>query len=135
MSLPSPSSSVIPRAMPSAICKKKISKFLMIASLQQITQFTLEQADHTERDPSQSRHQRRTVKKIVIPDRFTALLFDDVHANFGNLPQLQAAGLRFVSNALSRAERLGIFTTSGKVTVDFTDDRAKLQNALRRLAA
>ena len=30
-------------------------------------------------------------------------------------------------------QRLGIFTTSGKVTVDFTDDRTKLEDAIRHL--
>src|ERR1700730_664953 len=99
---------------------------------QEIAQFTIEKTDHTDRDSSQS-PATQNVKKIVIPARFTALLFDDVHANFGNLPQLQAAGSHFVSKGLSRDERLGIFTTSGKVTVDFTDDRAALQAGLRKL--
>jgi VWFA-related protein len=99
---------------------------------EEITQFTLEKTDHTHNDSSQS-STAWSAKKFVMPDRFTALLFDDVHANFGNLPQLQAAGLGFLANGLSRMERLGIFTTSGKVTVDFTDDRAKLQAALRKL--
>jgi VWFA-related protein len=99
---------------------------------QEITQFTIERVDHTDRNSSQS-PAAQGVKKNVIPDKFTALLFDDVHGNFGNLPQLQAAGSRFVAKGLSREERLGIFTTSGKVTVDFTDDRAALQAGLRKL--
>lgn len=100
---------------------------------QQITQFTLEKSETAGTDPAAATTTPGPVKHFVIPDRFTALLFDDVHSNFENLPQLQAAGLRYVSNALARTERLGIFTTSGKVTLDFTDDRAKLQDAIRRL--
>ena len=99
---------------------------------QEITQFTIEGGDHADRNSSQSPG-AQSVKKNVIPDRFTALLFDDVHANFGNLPQLQAAGSRFVAKGLSREERLGIFTTSGKVTVDFTDDRVALQAGLGKV--
>jgi VWFA-related protein len=99
---------------------------------QEITQFTIERVDHTDRNLSQSLA-AQGFQKNVIPDKFTALLFDDVHGNFGNLPQLQAAGSRFVATGLSREERLGIFTTSGKVTVDFTDDRAALQAGLRKL--
>jgi VWFA-related protein len=99
---------------------------------EEITQFTLEKSGPTHNDSSQS-PTAWSAKKFVMPDRFTALLFDDVHANFGNLPQLQAAGSRFIANGLSRMERLGIFTTSGKVAVDFTDDRAKLQAALHKL--
>jgi VWFA-related protein len=99
---------------------------------QQITQFTLEKSESPGTDPT-AIAQTGTAKHFVIPRTFTALLFDDVHSNFVNLPQLQAAALRFISIALARTERLGIFTTSGKVAVDFTDDRTKLEDAIRRL--
>ncbi|HTG28463.1 MAG TPA: VWA domain-containing protein [Methylomirabilota bacterium] len=99
---------------------------------QQITQFTLEESERPGTGPT-AIATAGTAKHFVIPRTFTALLFDDVHSNFENLPQLQAAALRFISIALARAERLGIFTTSGKVTVDFTDDRTKLEDAVRRL--
>ena len=99
---------------------------------QQITQFTLEKSEAPGADPA-AIAPTAPAKHFVIPRTFTALLFDDVHSNFENLPQLQAAALRFISIALARTERLGIFTTSGKVTVDFTDDRTKLEDAIRRL--
>jgi VWFA-related protein len=99
---------------------------------QQITQFTLEKSEAPGADPA-AIASTGTAKHFVIPRTFTALLFDDVHSNFENLPQLQAAALRFISIALARTERLGIFTTSGKVTVDFTDDRTKLEDAIRHL--
>jgi VWFA-related protein len=99
---------------------------------QQITQFTLEKSEDTGADPN-AIAPTTTAKHFVIPRTFTALLFDDVHSNFENLPQLQTAALRFISVALARTERLGVFTTSGKVTVDFTDDRAKLEDAVRHL--
>ncbi|MDQ1406760.1 MAG: hypothetical protein QOG55_2389 [Acidobacteriaceae bacterium] len=99
---------------------------------QQITQFTLEKSEAPSTDPT-AISSPGNVKHFVIPERFTALLFDDVHSNFENLPQLQTAALQFISNALARTERLAIFTTSGKVTVAFTDDRSKLQDALHRL--
>src|ERR1700722_6817629 len=99
---------------------------------QQITQFTLEKSEAPGADPN-AIAPTTTARHFVIPRTFTALLFDDVHSNFENLPQLQAAALRFISSALARTERLGIFTTSGKVAVDFTDDRAKLEDAVRHL--
>jgi VWFA-related protein len=99
---------------------------------QQITQFTLEKSEAPGADPA-AMGPTVPAKHFVIPRMFTALLFDDVHSNFVNLPQLQAAALRFISIALARTERLGIFTTSGKVTVDFTDDRTKLEDAIRHL--
>jgi VWFA-related protein len=99
---------------------------------QQISQFTLEKSEVPGVDPT-AISAPAIAKHFVIPRTFTALLFDDVHSNFVNLPQLQAAALRFISIALARTERLGIFTTSGKVTVDFTDDRTKLEDAIHRL--
>ena len=99
---------------------------------QQITQFTLEKSEAAGADPA-AIVSPGTAKHLIIPRTFTALLFDDVHSNFVNLPQLQAAALRFISIALARTERLGIFTPSGKVAVDFTDDRTKLEDAIRRL--
>ncbi len=98
----------------------------------EISQFALEKAPSTNKDPSTTAAANGK-SSFVVPDRFTAILFDDLHSNFGNLPQLRAAGLQFVSSALARTERLAIFTTSGKLSVDFTDDRAKLQDALIRL--
>jgi VWFA-related protein len=72
-------------------------------------------------------------RQFVAPNRFTALLFDDLHANFSNLSQLQAASKHLITSVLARTERLGIFTTSGKLSVDFTDNRDRLQDAIRRL--
>jgi VWFA-related protein len=72
-------------------------------------------------------------QKFLVPDRFTALVFDDVHSNFDNLPQLQAASQKLISTSLARSERLGIFTTSGKLAVEFTDNREKLLEGLRHL--
>src|ERR1700730_9828994 len=99
---------------------------------QQITQFTLEKSEVSGADPT-AISAPAIAKHFVIPRTFTALLFDDVHSNFVNLPQLQAAALRFISIALARTERLGIFTTSAKVTADFTEHPSKLVDAIRRL--
>lgn len=99
---------------------------------EEITQFTMERTEQPDTDSPAGLTPGRG-RKFVVPNRFTAILFDDVHSTFQNLPQLQAASLRLVSNALARSERLGIFSTSGKLTVEFTDDRARLQDAIRRL--
>src|SRR3984957_18265560 len=63
---------------------------------QQITQFTLEKSEVPGTDPA-AIATPAIAKHFVIPRAFTALLFDDVHSNFENLPQLQAAALRFIS--------------------------------------
>jgi VWFA-related protein len=69
----------------------------------------------------------------VIPQRFIAYLFDDVHANFGNLAFARQAAIKHVSNELAPSDRAAIFTTSGQGEVDFTDEKARLVVALNRL--
>src|SRR5580658_7510444 len=60
----------------------------------------------------------------VIPQRFMAYLFDDVHANFGNLAFARQAAVKHISSELAPSDRAAIFTTSGQGEVDFTDDKS-----------
>lgn len=69
----------------------------------------------------------------VIPQRFMAYLFDDVHANFGNLAFARQAAIKHMTNELAPSDRAAIFTTSGQGNVDFTDDKGRLLDALNRL--
>jgi VWFA-related protein len=68
-----------------------------------------------------------------MPERFEAYVFDDVHLEFGDLAQVREAAERQWSRSLEATDRIGIFTTSGRTTLDFTDDRAQLHNTLLRL--
>jgi VWFA-related protein len=99
---------------------------------EEISQFTVEQPP-TEGEAASSTTGAGATKKITIPTRFTAILFDDIHSTFENLPQVQSAALRLVANLTYRPERMAIFTTSGRVSVDFTDDGAKLADGIRQL--
>jgi VWFA-related protein len=66
------------------------------------------------------------------PERFVAYQFDDVHLEFGDLARVREAAERHFAT-LRPTDRAAIFTTSGVTTLDFTDDRAKLHEALLRL--
>src|SRR5581483_10928503 len=68
----------------------------------------------------------------VVPERFTAYLFDDVHLKFGDLAQARDAAQRHLTT-LQPTDRAAIFSTSGQTMLDFTDDRGKLQNTLLKL--
>jgi VWFA-related protein len=70
---------------------------------------------------------------IQLPTRFVALLFDDVHIQFGDLARVRNAADRYVENSLQPTDRVAVFTFSGQSQQDFTDDRAKLHTALLRL--
>jgi VWFA-related protein len=68
----------------------------------------------------------------VAPERFVAYMFDDVHLEFGDLAHVREAAERHFAT-LKPTDRAAIFTTSGVTTLDFTDDRVKLHEALLRL--
>jgi VWFA-related protein len=66
------------------------------------------------------------------PERFVAYLFDDVHVQFGDLASVRQAAQRHLAT-LRPTDRAAIFTTSGQTMLDFTDDHAKLNDALLRI--
>jgi VWFA-related protein len=66
------------------------------------------------------------------PERFVAYMFDDVHLEFGDLAHVREAAKRHFAT-LKPTDRAAIFTTSGVTTLDFTDDRTQLHEALLRL--
>ena len=68
----------------------------------------------------------------VIPERFVAYLFDDVHLQFGDLARVRQAAERHFAT-LRPTDRAAVFTTSGQGDLDFTDDRTKIHDALLRL--
>lgn len=65
--------------------------------------------------------------------RFTALFFDDFHMRFANLAQIREAAKRYLEKTLDAGDRVGIFSASGHGSVNFTDDRSKLEKALSDL--
>jgi VWFA-related protein len=66
------------------------------------------------------------------PERFLAYLFDDIHVNAGDLMRVREAAHRHMA-AMGPAERAAIFTTSGQVELEFTDDRNKFYATLLKL--
>jgi VWFA-related protein len=68
----------------------------------------------------------------VLPDRFIAYVFDDVHVTFGDLVRTRDAAGRSMDQ-MKATDRAAIYSTSGQVTQEFTDDREKLHNALLKL--
>jgi VWFA-related protein len=65
--------------------------------------------------------------------QYTALFFDDFHLQFEDLVRTRNAAKGFLKKALSAGDRVGIFTASGKVELDFTTDADKLQKAIAQL--
>ena len=56
-----------------------------------------------------------------------------MHISQTDLMQVRAAAERHIDEALVPTDRAAIYTTSGRTTLDFTDDRAKLHATLLRI--
>lgn len=72
-------------------------------------------------------------KGAIIPSRFLAFVFDDLHLQTGDLVQARSAARVFLAESLRPDERVAVYTTSGKVMLDFTDDVAKVIEAMNRI--
>jgi VWFA-related protein len=65
-------------------------------------------------------------------ERDTAYLFDDVHSSLAELASARDAAARHLGS-LPAGEQAAVFSISGTVGVDFTDDREKLLAGVRNL--
>ncbi len=67
--------------------------------------------------------------------RSIALFFDDAHASMLGVRKSAEAAAHLIANTLSPDDLVAIFTSSGSVSEDFTNDRQALLAALARLTA
>jgi VWFA-related protein len=69
-----------------------------------------------------------------LPQRFVSLLFDDLHLTMQDSLTVRTAATKMF-DALAPSDRVGIYTTSGQVTQEFTSDQEILKDALSRIIA
>lgn len=69
---------------------------------------------------------------VIAPERFVAFVFDDIHLTSGDLAQVRKAADQHIENMVP-TDRLAIYSISGEVSQDFTDDRARLHAVLARI--
>ncbi len=69
----------------------------------------------------------------VVPSHFIAYVFDDLRMDAGEIAAMRAAAQKHIDATMKAADRVAIYTTSGIGMLDFTDDRAKISEALQRL--
>jgi VWFA-related protein len=70
---------------------------------------------------------------LELPQRYVAFYFDDLVVNFEDMTHVRAAADKYIDSSLQPGDRAGVFTSSGLGDLDFTDDRAKLHEALANL--
>jgi VWFA-related protein len=67
------------------------------------------------------------------PQRFIALLFDDLHLSLVDLENAKKAGEKALDGLLESSNQVAVLALSGKVASGLTRDRAKLQEAILSL--
>jgi VWFA-related protein len=72
-------------------------------------------------------------RPIIVPERYVAFLFDDVQMPVDDMARARTAAIRMVNESFDPGTRAAIFTTSGRVMLDFTGEREKLAQAFNRI--
>ena len=125
-----------------AIGNLKQSDFQLFdkGKLQVITKFTVEktEARSTQAPAQPPGAPTKTAAaplpaKADLPHRYLAYLVDDIHLKSGDLLNTRQAINRHLDESLDARSRAAIFTTSGRMLIDFTNDRDKLHKAVNSL--
>lgn len=109
---------------------------------QEILRFSIEKAEAPPILPDTSIETDKDGNPQAKPDapagqpiaaHFVMWLFDDMHIAFGDLAQTREAAKKVLRDSFEPGTRAAIFTTSGRVQADFTDDRDKLDATLDKI--
>jgi VWFA-related protein len=68
----------------------------------------------------------------ALPQRFVSVVFDDQHLNMQDAMFVRNAAGKFL-DSLAASDRVGIYSTSGQFTVEFTDDHEALRKSLLKI--
>ena len=66
---------------------------------------------------------------VALPERFVALVFDDIHLKMEDATALRVSAKTLIES-MTLTDRMGIFATSEQLTREFTSDKAALEQAL-----
>jgi VWFA-related protein len=106
---------------------------------QEISRFTVEKTDapggpesKASGDKPAAMAEEKPAPIVVVPERFVAYLFDDVRFTAGDLVRVRDAADRHMAT-LAPTDRAAVYAMSGEVSLDFTDDRTRLHEALLHL--
>ncbi len=108
--------------------------------LQTILHFSVEKPTLKAPEPPAQKPAEKTVPEPEATDetavpasaarRFVALYFDDVNTPFENLARVRDAADHFLTGFVQPGDRVALFTSSGQKQTDFTNDLAKVHQAL-----
>ena len=74
----------------------------------------------------QDAQEESTRDQVGLPERFVALVFDDIHLNMGDAVFVRKSAKQLI-DGMTPTDRLGIFGTSGEVGMEYSGDKAALE--------
>ena len=106
--------------------------------LQVIEKFSVEKAgsQHVEFEPQPPTEPGAAEDRTTpfdVAERFTAFLFDDLHLSIGELMYVRQAAERHLVEGILPTERVALFSTSGRTSLDLTSDREAIVAKLRTI--
>ncbi len=69
---------------------------------------------------------------VALPERFVALVFDDIHLRMDDATFVRANAKKLIET-MTPGDRIGIFGTSEQLKIDYTSDKAVLENGLSQI--
>jgi VWFA-related protein len=71
-------------------------------------------------------------ERVALPERFVALLFDDIHLSMQDAVVVRKSAKQLV-DGMTPTDRIGIFTTSEQVGLEYTNDKAALEKIVEQI--
>jgi VWFA-related protein len=107
--------------------------------LQMISAFSVESPEtFRKREEAAAKTEKEEVpagtEKPGMPQRYVAVVFDDVHLERTHILAVRAGAEKLI-DSLQPGDRIGIFSTSGQMKQEFTNDKEALKKALHGLAS
>jgi len=75
-----------------------------------------------------------TEQAAGVPRRFLAMFFDDIHLEMADMMIVQRAAANFLAGSVLPGDRIGVFTSSGRIQLDFTSDTEKVREVISHIA-
>ena len=78
-------------------------------------------------------HKQGLEASVAEPQRYVAYVLDDLHVVRSDLVRIKDAAEKYLTTSLTPTDRAAIFTTSGRVSLDFTDNPEQLLQTIAKI--
>jgi len=120
------------KGLPNGTLQKEDFQIFDKSKPQFISKFSVEKSAFRKAEPARAQKSASEAPPIL-PDRYVAYVFDDLHLSFGDMAQARTAAESQLADASGATTRAAIYTTSGQAMLDFTGDIPKLRDTLLKI--